>query len=78
MEPSKRVPKKYWKYADRFPDRELYAVKSEKWGLIFKCTECGREIPAGEPIKRLYFREPNTLWGRKVGLPLCIECWAKL
>jgi len=78
MEPAKSVPKKYWKYASKFPDRQLYKVSWAAYGLIFTCIECGREIPSLEKFRRLCFREPKSMFARKVCIPLCKDCDAKL
>jgi len=59
IEPSKNVPKKYWKYANKIPDRQLYKVEKAKLGLIFRCCDCKRSIPALEEHIRLLFRSHN-------------------
>jgi len=78
IEPAKSVPKKYWKYASKFPTRQLYKVYWAAYGLIFTCIECGREIPSLEKFRRLCFREPKSMFARKVCIPLCKDCDAGL
>jgi len=79
IEPAKSVSKKYWKYASKFPDRQLYTVFwTDRYGVIFRCVDCGREINALERHRRLCFREPRTMFARKVCVSLCKDCDTKL
>jgi len=74
IQPSKRVPKKYWKYAEKFSYLELYKAEKQAYGLLFKCVSCGRWIPASEKFTALLFRQPGTDWTNKRWLALCKDC----
>lgn len=74
LEPTRKVPKKYWKYADLFPDYQLYKVRKEKLGAIVRCFECKRDIPSLEEFAQLLFREPNTQWSGRKAIAICALC----
>jgi hypothetical protein len=78
LEPCKSVPKKYWKYALKFPDYQLYKIKKERFGAIVQCYECKKEIPSLERFILLLFREPTTQWKRRSSIALCNQCVEQL